>query len=156
VWAILFAVGPALHRPWPISVHESASLPARSYTAVADRWGPPIGAVFPKILPGRAFTGIATVIPVAAPSTRHNPFVARMPACVPATLSRHVGCDALWRPITVARLCVPSSALRLSNSRADCSVTKSSSRPLHWPSFHCRMRAVEAIVYRCLRARVAA
>jgi hypothetical protein len=66
--------------------------------------------------------------------------------CLLVTLSRRVGCGAPWHPIAAARLRLPSSALRRSDSGADRSAMKSSSRPLRWPSFHCRMCAVEAIV----------
>jgi hypothetical protein len=125
-----------------------------SALTVSDRWDPLIRVVFPQILHGRALAGIATAIPAATPSTRHHPFVMRMPTCAPATLSRHVDCGAPWRPITAARLCLPSSALRRSDSEADRSVTKLSSRPLRWASFRCRMRAVEAIILRCPRAWV--
>jgi hypothetical protein len=132
-----FLYGRPSSAPTPAHLHVRASLPARYCTTVAVRRGPPVGVVFPQILPGCALAGIAAAIPVAASSTRHHPIIVRIPTCVPATLSRRIGYGASWCPITAARLRLPSSPLRRSNSRADRSVMKSSSRPLRWPSFRC-------------------
>jgi hypothetical protein len=116
-----------------------AGLPARYRATVADRWGPPVGAVFPQSPLLRA----RVISPAKFPSPPH---ATRMVACSPATLSHRVGCSAPWCPITAAHLHLPSSPLCRSDSGADRWAMKSSSRPLCWPSFHCRMHAVEAIV----------
>jgi hypothetical protein len=141
-----FSLWPVSYAPTPAHLCVLAGLPAHYQATVADKRGPPVRAVFPQILPGRALVGIAAVILTAAPSTRHHPFVVTIPACARTTLSHRVGCGGPWHPITVARLRLPSSTLRQLDSRADRSVMKSSSRPLRWPSFRCQMRAVEVIV----------
>jgi hypothetical protein len=70
------------------------------------------------------------------------PSVARIPTCAPVALSHRVGYGAPWCPITAACLRLLSSPLRRSDSGADCSVMKSSSRPLRWLSWHGRKHAV--------------
>jgi hypothetical protein len=141
-----FLCGRPSSAPTPAHLRMRASQPARYRSAIADRRDPPIGVVFPQILHDRALTSIATRIPIDAPSTHHHPFAVRMPTCAPVTLSRRINCGVPWRPITAARLCLPSSALCRSDAGVDRSVTKPSSRPLRWPCFHYRMRAVDAIV----------
>jgi hypothetical protein len=88
VWAVFSST------PTPAHLRARVGLPARYHTTVIDRWGPPVGAVFPQILLARALPGIAAAIPAGTLSTRHHPFVTRMPACAPATLSRRVSCGA--------------------------------------------------------------
>jgi hypothetical protein len=49
-------------------------------------------------------------LPSSAPRRHPSPpHATRMAACSPATLSHRVGCGALWRPVTAARLCLLSS-----------------------------------------------
>jgi hypothetical protein len=74
------------------------------------------------------------------------PSITRMPTCASAALSRHVSCGVSWCPVTAAHLRLLSSSLHRLDSGADRSATKSLSRPLRWPSFHYRRRAVETIV----------
>jgi hypothetical protein len=74
------------------------------------------------------------------------PRTTRIVVSSPATLSHRVGCGALWWPIIVARLRLPSSMLHRSDSRADRSAMKSSSSLLHWPSCSSRKHAMQATI----------
>jgi hypothetical protein len=82
--------------PRPISTREPTCLPLPHRRHLQTRpthrghLPPP-----PQILPSRALVDIAAVIPATTPSTSHHPYVARMPACAPATLSHCIGCGAL-------------------------------------------------------------
>jgi hypothetical protein len=85
------------------------------YTTVADRWGPPVSSLFPQISPP-LLARMAT--PTKLPVTGRPPITTschKDGRVFTATLSSRVGCSAPWCPVTVARLRLPSSALRRSD-----------------------------------------
>jgi hypothetical protein len=146
LWAIFSTAGPARRRPRPISAREPACQPVTVPPSLTD--GARLSALSSPKSPLLCSAPVCPHRPNSHRRAGHPspPRATRMAACPPATLSHHVSCDVPWRLITVARLRLLSSPLRWSNSGADRSATKSSSRPLRWPSFHCQMCAVEAIV----------
>jgi hypothetical protein len=108
---------------WPISAHEPAYQPI---------------TVTPSLIDGARLLALSSpkssLLCSPAWQCRPNywrwaghpspPCATRMAACSLATLSHHVDCGALWRPITAAHLRLLSSSLCRSDSEAKHSVTR--------------------------------
>jgi hypothetical protein len=110
---------------------------SRYRSADTDSRDPPVGAFFPQILPCSTLTCRRWRVPRRSVVHASIPSHHSAATCVPTPWSRRVTARAAWRLVDAVVCAPPCFSLRRQDAGANCSMTRPSSSPLHWPSCRC-------------------